>query len=362
MNNKLENLKEDKIFYLLIGGMINIGILSLPNTMTLTAKQDGWISTIIGIVYPLYIVFAANIFKKVLPNENIFWLSKKYFGKYVGSVLNLLFGSLYFVSIISSGVSIINFVYNNMLSYKNNKVVISLILIIGAFVAHMGIRVLVKLCEFSFFIGIIISLFPINVIKYGSILNIMPIGGGGLTKIIEASNAGVYAYAGAELILFMYPLFKDRKKLIKNSLISIVIVCLAYVMIVFTTTYYLGYEVIKKTLWASEYLDISLRFPILNNLRLFVFTFWIFIVVKAIGVYYYVLNILLVDTFGSNKIKEYYLIIYVLAVILSFFIKNEISRRYIMANVMKYIVVYNLIYITVMLIISFFKKGEAYEK
>ncbi|MCY6371706.1 GerAB/ArcD/ProY family transporter [Clostridium ganghwense] len=362
MNNTLENLKEDKIFYLLIGGMINIGILSLPNTMILTAKQDGWLSTIIGIVYPLYIVFVANFLKKVSPNENIFCLSKKYFGKYVGSVFNLLFGSLYFVSIISSGAAIIYFIYYNMSSYKTNKVVISLILIIGALAAHMGIKVLVKLCEISFFIGILISLLSINVLKYGSILNLMPIGDMGLTKIIKASTAGIYSYAGAEIILFMHPLFEDRKKLIKNALISIVIICLTYVMIVFTTTYYLGDEIIKKTLWSAEYLVDSLRFPIFNNLRLVVFGFWIFVVLKAIGVYYYVLNILLVDTFGSRKIKEYYLIIYVPAAILAFLIKNEISRRYMMENITKYVVVYNLIYVTLLLIIAFFKKGEIYEK
>lgn len=53
-----------EVTFLLIGSMIGVGILSLPNDLVIIAKQDAWISAFIGAIYPLYMVIIASILCK----------------------------------------------------------------------------------------------------------------------------------------------------------------------------------------------------------------------------------------------------------------------------------------------------------
>ncbi len=64
--------------------MLGVGILSLPNDVIKIAKQDGWISVLLGAIYPLYMVFIATYLSKNYPKDNMLTLSKKFFGKILG--------------------------------------------------------------------------------------------------------------------------------------------------------------------------------------------------------------------------------------------------------------------------------------
>ncbi|MBU3114241.1 GerAB/ArcD/ProY family transporter [Clostridium lacusfryxellense] len=91
MNKKNRLLTSVELFFILVGCIIGMSVTSLPANVVSIAKQDGWISTIIGAIYPLYIVLIGGIIIKKYPDSNIMNLSKAFFGKIVGNVLNLLF-------------------------------------------------------------------------------------------------------------------------------------------------------------------------------------------------------------------------------------------------------------------------------
>ena len=48
-------LEESETTAILVGFIIGINILALPNGVVQDAKQAGWISVIVGGLYPLYI-------------------------------------------------------------------------------------------------------------------------------------------------------------------------------------------------------------------------------------------------------------------------------------------------------------------
>lgn len=76
--NRDNELTEMQFTLILIGSMMGVGILSLPNDVIKISKQDGWISVLLGSVYPLYIVFIANYLGKNYPKENMLMLSKNF--------------------------------------------------------------------------------------------------------------------------------------------------------------------------------------------------------------------------------------------------------------------------------------------
>lgn len=82
----MQNSSESKItsyqlLCILTGTAIGIGLMDLPNQVTEIAKQNGWVSVIIGGIYPLYIVYIADILQNKFPDENILQLSRKFLGK-----------------------------------------------------------------------------------------------------------------------------------------------------------------------------------------------------------------------------------------------------------------------------------------
>ena len=87
MNKKeYELLSSSEVTYLLVGLLIGMGALALPNDVMATAKQDGWISVFLGAVYPLFIMLLSLYILKNCPGENILNISRRFFGKYLGNI------------------------------------------------------------------------------------------------------------------------------------------------------------------------------------------------------------------------------------------------------------------------------------
>src|SRR5690242_5106690 len=89
-------LTSSQLTLILVGSVIGPEVLTLPLALMQHAKQDGWIPCILGSMYPLYLVFMAQYMHKKFPKENVLVISKKYFGKLFGTILNFIF-VLYFL-------------------------------------------------------------------------------------------------------------------------------------------------------------------------------------------------------------------------------------------------------------------------
>ena len=90
-----------------MGFVTGIGILSLPNGAVQDAKQDGWISVVVGGIYPLFLALLSIYYVNKHPNEDILVLSKKYLGVILGTICNILFLAQFIIYLIgiASGMS-----------------------------------------------------------------------------------------------------------------------------------------------------------------------------------------------------------------------------------------------------------------
>lgn len=95
MNNKEDALTESQLTFMFIGSLIGITLLSLPLDPIKIAKQDAWIASFLGMIYPTYVVFIAiYIRKNTLKKYSRF--EQKIYGKILGNILNLIFISFFF--------------------------------------------------------------------------------------------------------------------------------------------------------------------------------------------------------------------------------------------------------------------------
>ncbi|MCY6370142.1 GerAB/ArcD/ProY family transporter [Clostridium ganghwense] len=344
--SKNESLTPSQFIFVIYGSLLGIGFLAFPNSLVKISQQDAWISTIIGVIYPLYISLMCIYISKKYPNHNILFLSKKYFGNFLGNILNLLFC----IPFIVIGLSLTSGYANIMLVYSTKFLTpLKLIIVITAvclYSSYKGISLIGKICEIIFYITLPFLLIPLLTLKKSSILNIFPILGSGITNILKGSIDTMYSYIGLEFILLIHPYMNDKSKLKSSSLIGVFLTMLLYVWIVFITIYYFGIDVTSKNLWpflaALEIIDI----PMINNFRYFFILSWSFLLFRCLTIYHFAIVYILKDFMKKTDVKKIYFFIFPIFVFLSTFLTNELTRRNFLGKVTPIMVIFLVIYVS----------------
>lgn len=362
--NKTQNtfITSSEFTFILIASFMGIGTLYLPNAVIKDAKQDGWISCIVGSIYPLYILYLAHYACDKFPNDDIFSLSEKCFGKILSSILNIIFISffLFIETTEIAGLSNTLKVYSTPF-LKDYQIFLSVVTV-TAFSAYKGIKPLGRLCSVIFYLTILLIFVPIATLKHGSYLNLMPVFGSGFKNIVKASKETVFFYCGAEVAFFIYPLLQDKKKLLKSGVTSTIITIFIYTWCVFLTIYYLGIDISPKYLCPVLTLADSINIPIINSFRYIFISLWALVVLKCISVYYFS------SCYGLNRVinkispETFTIILYPIILFLSSLYGTPTRRRHYTGIIIPIYLAYNLIYISSITILVSFKKGDNFEK
>jgi spore germination protein (amino acid permease) len=360
---KVENnlLTPNQFSKLLIFGMITIGIVNIPNEMVKYAKQDGWISVMLGVIYPLYVIICALYIARNYPNENVLVLNKKFFGKVIGTVLNIcqLFIHIFYTVSEVSGLS--NFLRVYITDFISGFRLMFICIVVAAFCSYRGLTAIGRVSEIVFYNLILIGAIAILALTKGSILNVMPVFGSGWMNILRGMKGGIYSYAGMEIVLFIYPYLQDKNKLKSACLKCAGIICFAYTWVTFITIFYLSPSIIPKTIWSSLYIIESLRLPIINNFRFVMMFLWIFVSNTAIAFNYHICDIVMKESFKSLQRKMFYLFSIPIILCLSMLLGEEIKRREFINYTMLFVLIFNAIYILLMVFTVYLKRGKAYE-
>lgn len=355
-------VSSSELISILVSSMLGVGVLSLANSVVKDAKQDGWICCILGAIYPLYLIFIASYLCKKSPKENILILSKKCFGKFFGTILNIVFIGFFLLigSSVASGISNVLRIY--MTTFLKNYQFLLVFLLIPTFIAYKGIKTLTRVSEVIFYLTLPLFLVPLAVFKEGNILNVMPVFGSGLINILKASKETAFAYTGIEILFLIYPYLQEGKELKKNGIKSVIITMIIYTWFVFSTIYYLGIDIIPKFIWSTITTSEAVSIPIINNFRYIFMVSWSAILFRTIAIYYYGFTYGLSETIKKVKRKDLVLLVYPLV----FFVSSRYGIPTIRGNILDKIVpmysVFNLVYITIIALILTMKKGGKYER
>lgn len=347
---------------IIVLSIIGIGIFNLPNDMVKGAKQDGWISIIIGVIYPLFIVLMASFFSKIYPDKNILVLSKKYLGNILGSIMNFIFLLVFIIYIVFEAVGVSNLLRTYVIDFLSSFRFLIIVIPLTAFTAYKGLKVLSFISEIVFFNVIIVVIITLISLYRGSYLNVMPILQGGILNVIKNAKNSLYAYAGVEVILLIYPRISDTKKITFSSIKAILITCIVNTWFTFVTIYYFGVNIINKTFWAGLYIVESLRIPLINNFRLSAMFLYIFVSINILCVYYYCCGAIAKDFIKNLSRKKFFLATVPLMIILCLLIKNEVMRREYFSRIFPFTVAFNIFYVSIISLLIIVKKGINHEK
>ena len=351
-------LTPNEVTFLLIAMMIDITAPSLPNGGIAIVKQDEWISVIIGALYPLYVAILAIYVSGKFPKENILALSKRYLGKTLGTILNFLF-LLSFFSFFPPLISTIGITIRTEVMPSLSPLKIYVVLFfIGVYAASRGIKVLGRICAITFWMVLVVIIPTIAILKDGSYLNISPIFGTGIVNILKGSLYSAYDYSSMEFIFLIYPFINNSSKIKSSALKAVGFTAIIYVWTTFITIYYMGKDIIPKTICSFFSVTEAVKVEVINNFKYIFFLFWIFIGIKTVAMFNYACVFILDDI---KKIKNKNLIYVVMAVVVIIIAKTYYGDRVVMEEIIKYAfpisTIYNLIYLTLISSLIWIKKG-----
>ena len=187
--------------YIIVGACFGVGFGS-SKPIAEVSRQDGWIAATIGGIYPFYIALLTSFIVRRFPDD-ILSISKKLFGNFFGSLLNLLFSAHFFVNLIgiTTGAMRLSILY--IVSFLSVFKISIVVLILAVYGSLLGLKVIGRMNELMYYLKIILIVIPLVALKDGSLLNVSPIFGSGIKNIFNGSVKSVFAYSsvGSYIIL-----------------------------------------------------------------------------------------------------------------------------------------------------------------
>lgn len=358
MNNRLKGLKQDynvlskgEYASIIFGSIVGLVMLEISNSLGKISYQDNWISAVLGVIYPLYMVSISIYLSKKYPQDNILILSKKCFGNILGGIFNFIF-LFYFFALLLLTVNEYSYMMKNfVVRFLTLLEIVVSVVMISAYVASNGIKVIGRMCKITFFLTIIFVMSPVSALRTGRIINIYPIFQSGGKLIAKGALNSVLAYSGIEVVFLIYPMLKDKNEYIKNSILPVLFTSIIYMWVSFIAVYYLGIDVVVKSNWPFLLVTESVTVKVINNYKYIFLFIWSLIIFKSIAIFYYASAYIVKSFINNLDIKKIVFFIYPVCVIISVKYGQRISINDYVGTIIKICIIFNILYVTLIFVI-----------
>jgi spore germination protein (amino acid permease) len=331
MDNKANEISPGQVFIFVVSGQIGFGILSMASTLAEDVGHDGWIAIIIaGIITAILICMIVATLKR-FNNISIIEINNIIFGKYLGRVLSIIIiGYLIYATVLMLR-NFNDIIKMSALRLTPSIVLTSFIIIPIIYLSWYGLKYICRYSMLKIVLIIIVILYYLLLMKYFRFTFLQPIGAVGIKKIVKVSFAPFTSFIGYELLTFIYPYIKDKKKLLKSALYANAFTVVFYVITVAFTTGFFGEVMLKQLLYPVFSLSRAYRAPIFERLDLFFISLWFPVLISTLLIYYFCAYNSLKRFFNveNNKQKSKILIwcFTILVILLSRLPKDMIQLR-----------------------------------
>lgn len=356
MKIEIHRITKHQYIFILVGAMIGMGFLSLPADVAKKAYQQGWISIIVGGLYPLFITASAYFIGK-RSNWSDFWtLNKSLYGK----TITYIFGIAFFLNFLITEASVISGFSNstNLLiaSFFNPKIIASVVLGVAVYSSADGLGIIGRLSEFIFYLNTPAVLFSLLFLRWGSIRNIQPYMQS-LKETLSAVPETSYAYLGIEIAFFISTFVTDKKNLLKNGFISSFIAISVYTFQTIMLILFLGWEVTSKMAYPFLYAAENTRIEFISDLRSIFFLVWSGIILRTIGIYHFIISYCFSYLFKVEYKKSTRLCI-LPVLILSFLMMPDFNRKKALESITPLLIIFIISWSLLTLLFISFKSSK----
>ena len=319
-NNKISGFQLYIITFFLMGSLfVGFGIIS----MFTLAERDVWVSVLLSFITCIIPLLLFIYYINYEPDKNIFDKNKSLFGKWIGTIVNVIFCAFVFLLILlvlwnSNGLVI------TMYLTKTPPYFIIGIFVLAAIYANIkGIEAIARTSEIMFFISLIIN--TIIIISLGTQLNLdyfKPVLTGGFKEEIRHS-LNFTSYLITPLIMIAAI---PKKNIIKNKrynrylaagvFAGIIKIGITFVLIVGSVSPEIATFYRFPAYYALRKISIG---GAINNLENFLALHWFLNTFMLIMMGIYFLNSFTSNLFKTNSKKANYISLLVIGIVAVYF-------------------------------------------
>ena len=363
MNNKIEKfMTANQLAYIIVFSVLGIEVLFFPQFIVKYAAQDSWIFMAAGAVYPFYIVFLCIFLCKKFPDENILKLSKKCFGRFLGSILNMIFLIQFIFCATIRCAQLSNLIRIFITYFLTSGGVISVAVAVTAYTCTRGLQSMARAFNVIFYFILPAFFIPLGALKFGNLSNILPVFDPNIPNPLGGIIISLNAYFGVEIVLLLYPYLRNKKDIKKAGVKGVLISSIIFVWFIFIPIYYLGIDIVPKFLWPVLAATKAIYIPSVKNFTFIFMFYFIVLALTSISINYNAIVLIIRDFLP--KIEEKVLCILIAPAI--YFISSKYGDvtkvRSIIISTIPIFTIFNTVFASVIAMIILLKKDKANEK
>lgn len=361
MNNKANEISAGQVFIFVVSAQIGFGILSMASTLAEDVGHDGWIAILLaGMITALLICLIVATLKR-FNNISIIEINNLLFGKYIGRFFSVLAISYVTYTTVLMVRNFNDIIRMSTLRLTPPMVLTSFIIIPIVYLSWYGLKYICRYSTLKIILVIIVVLYYMLLIKYFRFTFLQPIGAAGVKKIIKVSFSPFTSFIGYELLTFIYPYVKDKKKLLKSALYANAFTIVFYIITVAFFTGFFGEVMLAQLIYPMFSLARAYRAPVFERLDLFFISLWFPIMISTALAYYFCAynSLKILFNIENNKPKSKILIwCFTILVILLSRLPKDMLQLSSLFDQLGYISTGYVGYIFICYLLSFIKRGN----
>lgn len=356
-NNKIT---ENQYMAVVQSSMIAIGVLTLSRGVTKYAYQDGWISVIIGGIYPVIVAIMASFIDKKMNHHDFWEINNELYGKFLSYIIITIFILVFSFSNLTIISGYVNVITTVLVPYLPKYVSIVTIMLLTLYTVINGLNIVARLCEIVFYLVMFFTIMPIPLLYQGDITNVMPFFSS-FKNILAAIPDSLYSYAGVELSYVVISFITNKRNTKKHGIYGVLTVIVLYSINVFATIWYIGWEMTAKYSYPSLFISSSVEIPLIENARTVVMTIWSLVIFRILACEVFAASFCL-SKITNISYKKSCIIITAVLIPLSFLLIPENNRVKIIGKFTPYLIIVGLAWGIITSITILIKKKNYKEK
>ncbi|MDR6881279.1 GerAB/ArcD/ProY family transporter [Bacillus sp. 3255] len=313
----LEKLSLTQLVNLVILTQVGVSVLSIPFAESRHAGYDSWISIIIGGLVAQAVIIIIYLLSTRYGDRPLPQYIFNIVGKPIGVLLNVAIGLYCAESSLMVIISYTDVLSRWVLIRTPWFILIGISVIIAAHIASSSLRSIAVITQ-SIMIMFVVCWIIIFISGTGSgdIRHFLPIGSHGVSAIMKDALPAFWAYAGYELLLYVFPTLSYRKK--KDVFIAMSaangFTTFFYTIIAVIVTFNFSESQLKVIPEPMVFILRQFKWPVVQSLDIVFMTVWLSVTTVTAYVYLFLSARYLAFATGKEK-GNHTVIVWLLAVI-----------------------------------------------
>ncbi|MGD8401083.1 MAG: GerAB/ArcD/ProY family transporter [Bacillota bacterium] len=332
--NEQNQISAKQLGIYIIGAQVGVGIIFVPQKLAQNSGHDGWISLIFGGIISICAAILIMLLLQRYRDQSIFQINRLLFGKIAAVAINFLL-LLYLFYLAFMGLRA--FAEYILLIQADQLSLLAVSILIIAPTVYLTAKGLAAICNFSyylvFFLGMVVVLAGLVYPLHWNFL--LPVGASGLPPLIKDIPICSNSYLGFELVVFLYPMVKDKRRALFWVVTANLISMFFFVLVFVLEAGLFGEEMLKKTIAPLFQLPQFIRFGIKERMDMLFSLLWFPFLESTLRAYFYACYSGSVNLFGIKKIKIF-LAIFTIVFILINLIPKNLNQFFKLADLINY--------------------------